>query len=380
VLPAAERDRDHRTGLHRQRFYPEQWRRLQQPVIERLVAAHGQRLRWIGWERSLPKLYLPAAELTRVLLDLLQVTLRQAPASDAGDAEMSLRVAWQVGVTQALVLVLEHPQFELPSAVLQQLSAPTGLRAGSAHELLDAGELVRVRGVLRAIGGTITASRGARGGTQFRLSVPVDDRTTLVRAWLEQAAQGAIPIEACLPSAGLTMALAGQAERSRALYQSQVSLYAVGRRQAETLTALSRTDARLQSLASSGDFVYRAARSRWLWLTTHSGLPQLEPHDAWQTQLISRWNCLAQPTLLTEQQTAAFHGLARAIVSQMDQVLGRRVPPLDMLLAPPARPRRLRVDPPAASLSRRPSQRPAHISLGVAATPSMRRRRWRYPI
>ena len=205
----------------------------------------------------------------------------------------------------------------------------------------------------------------------------------MVRAWLEQAAQHAVPAGSHAPQSYLTLA---EGPRSASpIYQSQIRMFVVGRRHAESLASLSRSDTVLQALSGSGDFVYRAARSRWLWLTTHSELPALEPSEDWQAQLVSCWNCLVQTALLTEQQTAAFHGLSRAIVGKMDQVLGRRVPPLDTLAASPPRTRHVRIDRAAVSMPPRPSQLPprvaasARVSLG-SATPSMRRRRWRYPI
>lgn len=378
VLRILRCDRDVRTGVRRQRFYPQQWRRLQQPVFERLVRAHGHSLQWIGWERSLPRLYLPASVLTRVVLDLLQLTLRRLEPSDLPEQTMFLRAGSQSSHMQALVLVLEHPRLELSPAVMQYLNAPLAQPAFAVQDPPDAEEVVRVRQLLQPIGGTISASRSREGGTQFRLSIPADDRMTLVRAWLEQVAHHPMPIRT-----------SAQAERSFVVtpsehdlnvYQSQVKLFVVGRSRPETIGELQSADAKLQALSGSGDLVYRAARGRWLWLSMHSDLPALDSSAGWQSQLISQWNCLVESALLTEQQIGAFHSLARAIVAKMDFVLGRREPPLDVLVAPPPRSRHVRVDRPAVHRLAGPSEQPARVSLGVGATSSIGRRRWRYPI
>lgn len=393
VLRRLQCDRDVRTGVRRQRFYPEQWRRLQQPAIERLVKAHGQSLSWIGWERSLPLLYLPAGNLSRVIHDLLQVTLRRTKPAGALDRSMCLRVGSQIGVTRSLVLVLEHPRLELSADLMQYINAPISCSGFARPEPPDADELVRVHSLLKALGGSISASRSRDGGTQFRVSVPADDRMTLIKAWLEQAAHNT--------TARGAAARAGYAapreehDHAPVIYQSQFSLFVIGRRDASSFAELSSIDARLQSMSGSGDFVYRAAHSRWLWLTACRDLPELNESEGWLAQRVQQWNCLVEEPLLTERQTATFHGLARAIVAQFDQLLGRRVPPLDMLAAPPPRSRHLRVDRPAAvgpwavhhSLARlsaarlaAPSQQSAHASLRPTATPSTGQRRWRYPI
>lgn len=383
VLQTLQRDRDVPSGVRRQRFYPEQWRRLQQPAIERLLKAHGQSLQWIGWERSLPQLYLPAGHVTRAIFDLLQLALRKTEPAGALERSMSLRVGSQIGAARALVLVLEHPRLELSPQLLQYASAPLLNRAAVAPAPRDGEELARVRTLLRAIGGSLTASRSRDGGTEFRVSLPADDRMTLVKSWLERAAHEAI---ASGPSADEESAtLEAQQAQAPVVYQAQLSLFILGRRDAETITELNRDDARLQSRAGSGDFVYRAARSRWLWLSMYGDLPELGEREAWQSQRISRWSFLTGATLRSEQQSVALQSLARAVVSKMDSVLGRRVPPLDVLTAPPSRSRHLRVDRPSAA-GRLPHHRAgaarqsARASLHAGSTPSTVQRRWRYPI
>ncbi|MGN6545975.1 MAG: hypothetical protein ACTHK7_13055 [Aureliella sp.] len=383
VLQTLQRDRDVPTGVRRQRFYPEQWRRLQQPAIERLLKAHGQSLQWIGWERSLPQLYLPVGHLTRVILDLLHMALRMTEPAGALAQPMRLRVGSQIGAARAVVLVLEHPRLELSPQLMQYASAPVLHRSAVAPAPRDAEELARVRTLLGAIGGSLTASRSRNGGTEFRVSLPADDRMTLVKSWLERAAHEAI---ASGPVANEEReALAAEQAQAPIVYQAQLSLFILGRRQAETIAELDRADARLQSRAGSGDFVYRAARGRWLWLSMYGDLPELGEGEACQSQRISRWSFLAGATLLSEQQSVALHSLARAVVSKMDSVLGPRVPPLDVLTAPPSRLRHLRVDRPSAA-GRLPHHRggaarqSARPSLHAGSTPSTGQRRWRYPI
>lgn len=371
VSPAVPCDRALQTGMHRQRFYPEQWRRQQQKAIERLVAAHGERIQWVGWDRSLPQLYIPAGQLTRVMLDLIRYSLREAGSARAGELSLCLRVGWQSGVTQALVVVFEHPQLELPADLQAYINAPLLPWPRPVPAPANAKEFMLVRAMLKELGASITASRAKGGGTQFRIAVPVDDRTTLVRAWLERTAHA-------IQSTG-SQALGIRSPQPR-FWQARVKLFAVGRANSETVEALNEADALLQGKASVGDFVYRAARGRWLWLTTHSELPTFDSPAQWRSQLFRSWDCMVETTLIGEQHTAAFHGLARSIVAAMDTALGGRVPPLDSLSVSTPKSGRLRFDQGSAPVLRRSAQRSARVSLGESTALPLGTRRWRYPI
>ncbi len=55
----------------RRRFYPLQWLRGIQPLLNSLAIQHGVNLAWLGWDRSLPRLYLDANHLSRAVLNLV---------------------------------------------------------------------------------------------------------------------------------------------------------------------------------------------------------------------------------------------------------------------------------------------------------------------
>ncbi|MCA9160701.1 MAG: hypothetical protein KDA72_20360, partial [Planctomycetales bacterium] len=55
----------------RRRFYPIQWLRGIQPLLNSLAIQHGVKLAWVGWDRSLPRLYLDANHLSRAVLNLV---------------------------------------------------------------------------------------------------------------------------------------------------------------------------------------------------------------------------------------------------------------------------------------------------------------------
>lgn len=360
-------------SARRRRFYPAQWRRVAAPTISRLVEAHGESLEWIGWDRSLPRLYLSVEQLTRAVVDLLQAILdktdhsrggrsaESASSAPAGPGTIRMRATWQSGATQALVIAIEHPHLPPSRSLVAATNGPLSDSFANfdcaSHE-----DLVRVRSAVDALGGSLEARPAHTGGTVFRLSVPVDDCSALVRAWLDQIS------------------------RSGSL-AARRSLFIIGRRQRETLEQLDAVDARLQQLAGRGALVYRAARGRWLWLTTVDSLPGELVSDAWHQQLVGRWSPANSERQFhtsgaQRQTTVATADLVRAILARMDFVLGRRVPPLDSLDAPRARSAQRRIDRGVASTPLDRARRPLpHLARKTSVeAPLAHARRWRYPI
>ncbi len=58
---------------------------------------------WVGWDRSLPRLYIDPNQLGRVLITLISNAVAASPRG----SRLSLRVAWQTNVTQRLVIAIE---------------------------------------------------------------------------------------------------------------------------------------------------------------------------------------------------------------------------------------------------------------------------------
>lgn len=352
-------------GVHRQRFYPEQWRRAIQPQLDNLLRQHQQPMQWVGWDRSLPRLYISVEQLTRVMLDLVQGILRRVASSGQRSGAMCFRVAWQSGATQSLVMVLEHSNMQLSPAMLAGINAPLELMSANQSASKNGHEFLRVRRLVSALGGSLSANECRGGGALFRISLPIDERITLVRSWLEQASR---------QSKSRRVA---QEQRSSSM---PVNLFIVGRKQRESLQSLNAADARLQSLAGTSDFVYRTARGRWLWLTTEAALPSFLNSSAWQFQLVRNWQCPASAEQSCEDEAAARSGIAQAIASDINRLMGLRVPPLDQLNAPGTGGRRFCMDD-ASAIAPNHVRKSVSSPRDVAASPAMaRQRRWRYPI
>ncbi|MCC6512271.1 MAG: hypothetical protein IT423_24445 [Pirellulaceae bacterium] len=324
--------------LHRQRFYPAQWRKLAAPALQESIAHQQLSLKWIGWERSLPRMYLPVGLLTRMIQDAIQCIANSISRDARQRADLSLSVVWQVSTQQAWELIIEHPFCEIPPATMAALNAP---RNEESHRT-DNDPYQRIQRQLKTLGGWLTAHQRLGGGAGVRFSLPVDQPQTLVRSWLEHSAHS----------------------MSHEVSEDQlVAMHIIGRRSREGVEQLHAADARLQSLARPGDFVYRVGYGRWLWLTRHSQLPEFVAHDDWLSKQVGAWPI--------DSQT---HGHVIQQVSEaVERLMAIHIPPLDCLMN-----RRIRSR--ADHIIRTEKAAAKHSPLNASLADSAQTPRWRYPI
>lgn len=307
-------------GTMRQRFYPHQLRGIVEPVVNDKVREQSINLDWVGWDRSLPRLYLDANQLGRVLLNLVSNAIAASPRG----SRVTLRITWQTNVTQRLVIAVEDEG--------RGLSAPLLRFINSAQMLTPPPEagigLVTVKSLMNAIGGSISAQVGPQGGTVFRVTVPVDNRLSLVRGWLIQRSQ-----------------LAGRVNRNA---KDNVQLHIVRSSGLDT----KQVDQWLQQSSAQEDFVYRVSEDRWLWLSICSksptkgtmaraasavtnfatqGLPQ---NGRLNCQLAAEWlNVELQSLHSNSNQSNLLPQLASAIADKFAALTGNHVPPINELKA-----------------------------------------------
>ena len=219
---------------------------------------------------------------------------------------------------------------------------------------------------MSAIGGSISAQVGPLGGTVFRITVPVDNRLSLVRGWLLQQSQ--------------------VADRIGKHAFDNVQLHMLRSSGLDTTIM----DQWLQQSAAPEDFVYRVSEDRWLWLsigwksTTALGTARGGAVDAVNkysaqakaengqltVQLAAEWlNVELQSLHSATNQRNLLPQLAASIADKFAALTGNRVPPINELknrLAPTKplsrQPGLLRVDDvsiqvPKAKLHAAPSDR-----------------------
>lgn len=219
----------------RSRFFPHQWLEMLQPMLEAVAAQRSVRLNWVGWDRSLPRLYLDANHLSRAILNL---TTNAVQASLPGD-EISIRVDWQRNVSQRLVIAIEDHGRGLSPELVREINAePT---SDQAWQYSGGIGLKTSKSLIKGLGGTVSAQR-TDGGTLFRVTLPVDNPVSMVRAWLQQNASGVVD----------------QAGESTVVAQ----IHAVKVQSLDFNFA----DRQLQTAAGVAQVVYRVAQDRWLWL------------------------------------------------------------------------------------------------------------------
>jgi len=307
-------------GTMRQRFYPHQLRGIVEPVVNDMANQRNVVLDWVGWDRSLPRLYLDANQLGRILLNLISNAIAASPRG----SRLSLRIAWQTNVTQRLVIAVEDEGRGLSPALLRfvnsaQLVQPTA-EAGIG--------LVTVKSLINAIGGSISAQVGQLGGTLFRVTVPVDNRLSLVRGWLLQQSQ--------LVDRGGKRAL------------NNIQLHMLRSTGLDTTVV----DEWLQQAAAPEDFVYRVSQDRWLWLSVgtksvsagvevsggaisavnkYSALTEAQ-NGQLNCQLAAEWlNVELQSLHSASNQCNLLPQLAAAIADKFATLAGNRIPPINEL-------------------------------------------------
>ncbi len=388
---------DGAVGMHRQRFYPSQWRNATQATLEAQARLHGHSIRWIGWDRSLPRLYLSIAKFDRIIGELVHSMARKASAiapaaekqeSAAANVEKSndasvihFSIKCDTGSFRTVLLTLEHSELEL-SPGWSSLSLGAERSTAANRESSASYDLARIGRDIHDLGGSVVVRSRLGGGIVVRICLPADDRATLVRQWLEKARLQSTRSVGASPSIDDSM---------------NVSLYVVGRAGRETTHELKAADARMQSLAGDGDFVYRLGHGKWLWLTINGNLPAFMRRVPWRSHQVANW---IYPGGAIDPQRVQRDMVVEMIAAQMTHAIGRSVPTIDLLnqalvdmqpMMEPrkssvaARSRQLRVDTsphePSRGMSIVPRRKTVEQAASAsAATPPSIRRRWRYPI
>jgi len=307
-------------GTMRQRFYPHQLRGIVEPVVNDMANQRNVVLDWVGWDRSLPRLYLDPNQLGRILLNLINNAIAASPRG----SRLSLRIAWQTNVTQRLVIAVEDEGRGLSSALLRFVNSAQPVQPPAEASI----GLATVKSLINAIGGSISAQVGQLGGTLFRVTVPVDNRLSLVRGWLLQQSQ--------------------LADRGGKKALNNIQLHMLRSTGLDT----SVVDQWLQQAAAPEDFVYRVSEERWLWLSVgtksasagaaisggateavnkYSALAEAR-NGQLNCQLAAEWlNVELQSLHSTSNQRNLLPQLAAAIADKFATLSDNRIPPINEL-------------------------------------------------
>ncbi len=334
VLPMANG-----TAPVRYRFYPAQLRGLVSVELAKTVAARGQRLEWSGWDRSLPRLYLGVEPLVRLMIEAVDGIARQLATQEVLGSRIRMRANWRAAEL-VFTVALEADQWQCDPKFRGALNA-RWFRQSSQSHLWQ-----RLARQCDLVGGWLSVASLPGGGAALLINLPIDQPRALMHSWLTKQLTHAREVPQ------------GTAAKAR------VSLYAIGRSDMATLEQNQAANARLQSLARAGDYIYRISHGRWAMLTTHAALPDFLRTSAWQTQLMDRWQ--------TSVDVPGMLDLITRIEQRMLQLIGTQVPSLDL------RTQHVSRGPITAS---RPNTRVDHADAPVKSNHlAPQPAKWRYPI
>ncbi|MEZ6134425.1 MAG: ATP-binding protein [Pirellulaceae bacterium] len=305
----------------RRRFYPHQWRTAVEPQFQKIAEQNSLTLSWLGWDRSLPRLYLDGNILTQIVEELISY------ASHAFDSvsEIRIRAAWQVGLTKRLMLTIEDDATGIDTDRLRQINTSRMSRKSQSELGPESDQgLIKACRLAELLGGHLSAQVGHSGGTQYFLALPVDDVQSLVHRWLVNCN--------------------GPTVRDRA-DKARVTVFEVCTSHINTQVA----DRQLQHAASPEDFVYRLDANRWAWLSywdsdhREARLPTIiERLVRVAKELDGNASCAAslQSTIDigSTRVLSSLPVIVELLREQVDKLLGGRVPAVDAFPIPPILP------------------------------------------
>lgn len=351
VHPAAV----HGTAVVRQRFYPAQLKRIASFDFLSLASGRKQRLIWSGWDRSLPRLYLPFEPLIRLLTEAVDGIMSESaqPSQSSlstASTSITVRIESPKIANSHVVIAIDSPLWQCDSKFRGAINAGWFRQSSQSHLWQ------RLAKQCDLVGGWLSVADLPGGGASLYLNLPTDQPRALVSSWLTRQLASS-PIQASHRSSNQRVG---------------ISLFAIGRSQSETAEQLRAANVRLQSLSSQRDYIYRTCHSRWIWLSLDARLPDFLNTSAWQSQLLDRWQC--------SSASAAIWEVSGQIEQRFRQMMGTRVPPLDL---------QTHSAPRGPITSLRPESRVDHAAVAARAhhlppQSSMRDKaqpaKWRYPI
>jgi hypothetical protein len=222
----------------RKRFYPDQWRTELEPLLQSLATQRHVRLQWIGWDRSLPRLYLDFNLFSRLILNLVTNAIQ---ASKPG-TDVRVRIAWRTSSAERLIIAIEDTGPGMPIEVMQLVNAPVDDSAANQRLSSIGIGLRTAKSLAHALDSSLSVQWNPAGGTLLRVALPIDNCRTLIRNWLFDLAQRKSTSD------------------QPGNYFAQLRVIRIDGIDPDD------ADVRMQVAADPDDMLYRVGRNRWLWL------------------------------------------------------------------------------------------------------------------
>lgn len=297
----------------KKRFYPKQWQTLMLPLLDAIAKDHSVRLLWLGWERSLPRVYLDVNHASRVLLNLVTNAIQ---ASSMG-SQITIRAEQSRAPATRLLVHVEDQGSGLNSSLMSIINSQTYADEPPHDSARYAGiGLNTCRQLVEGFGGAISAEHLEPRGTRFTLAIPVDDLRLSLRSWLMRQANERIEGPA-MPCSAFGLRVGSAFEPAKA-------------------------DQRLHLSTGSNEYLHRASVDRWLCFTTdpqatYRKLKSLsqELQDLYGATQLRFLHIASSEPLVIEQESFAKMQQVPGIAEELYEVAGRgledEIPLLDDL-------------------------------------------------
>jgi signal transduction histidine kinase len=162
------------------------WKASAGPLLNSIASDAVVRLLWIGWDRRLPKISIDSDHLTRAVMNLVTNACR---ASGAG-SQLIIRALSSSQNAKWLSIRIEDQGPGLPPSIMRWLnehssqavtrqthaesnSSPKSFNTTRSSEFANSLGLRLSRSLIHGMGGKLTASRLARGGTAMLIRLPL---------------------------------------------------------------------------------------------------------------------------------------------------------------------------------------------------------------
>ncbi len=321
----------------RKRFYPDQWRMTVEPILRGLAEAKNIQLEWTGWDRSLPRLYLDPTHLARVVINLISNAI---DASRSGQ-KICIRVHWQSNVVHRLIIAIEDSGKGMRQELIDFLNGPQWTLPALTAKVTNGLGLQNAKQLCSSLGANVFAQLTASGGTSIRISLPVDQRESLLRSWLDQQIRMGMHANAVNQNS---------AEQLR----PQLQMFAIKFAGDASKIGDFLSDS-IQKQATAHDLIYNVSRGRWIWIALGDGQTEQRINESlqrgidllytgnstanlWLVQLCKAWSW-ASPALSTtadgtdNKAPANWLSLVNRAARTMEELVGEQVPPTDSLTA-----------------------------------------------
>lgn len=307
----------------RKRFYPMQLQSSIRPLLESIASRRSVNLAWNGWERSLPKLYLDANHLSRVMMNLVS---NAVDASLKGQS-VSINVDWHKTICQPLQISVADQASGISPEIMRQVNSQYTPQGNDGFATRGVG-LKTTKALVASMAGTLSAESLSPKGSLLRVSLPIDNPMSLVRSWLTRN----------------TLRVHEQQIKLVPKVFVSIDLVRVG-----TLD-LDFADSQLQLAAFENELPYRVAKDRWLWLAMQSsnrGMPysldrtakRLNELHGPSAEICRVLQVFKTPEFNPEDlqgpnlQTGRMLSIIDSVVTKVAQLIGDNVPATDRLAA-----------------------------------------------